>query len=282
MRKHIFLAGWEVQLNGDQDCDNFIATQITTQEVVQHIYYGLELVFENDRLVQAFDYEQGDKEERELGEDEIGLPYPDYEPNRLADLRHSPDGLHQIGGEIPDGFTLPEGNWPVPFQYLGYISNRDENFSWLPCTIHLACPIYLEVGYVFLDYSNELAPTVINREDVEQAGNPYNGLGSDLDIVFEAETCELVEVDEPGSGPGHTGIPFWIHYPDIPMCPRSGKRMKFLCQLGGGAKVARSNAMPDSRGHRPHPDQLTFWGDGELFVFFEPTARTACYFIRCT
>jgi hypothetical protein len=37
MKKRVFLAGWDVRLNGDIQCDNYIATQITTEEVVQNL-----------------------------------------------------------------------------------------------------------------------------------------------------------------------------------------------------------------------------------------------------
>jgi hypothetical protein len=30
----------------------------------------------------------------------------------------------------------------------------------------------------------------------------------------------------------------------------------------------------------PYLDHLHYWGDGNLYVFFEPTAKTACLFIQ--
>jgi hypothetical protein len=55
MTKTIFLAGWEVHLNGDEQCENFIATQVTNKATVDSLCYGIELVFENNKLTKAYD-----------------------------------------------------------------------------------------------------------------------------------------------------------------------------------------------------------------------------------
>ena len=54
MTKSVFLAGWEVHLNGDQQCENFISTQITNKRTVETLYSGIELVFENDKLIRNY------------------------------------------------------------------------------------------------------------------------------------------------------------------------------------------------------------------------------------
>ena len=280
--KSIFLAGWEVYLNGDQQCENFIATQITNKKTVETLYSGIELVFENDKLIRAYDYEEGDRQDRELKADEIGLQYKEFEENRLLQLVENQNGLHQLGGEIPRDFQLPENNCVVPFQYLGFIDNRDNNFSWLPYRVHLTCPIYLNIGNVFLDYSNPNNPTIINREEIENADTSYDAdLNPNSEIVFNEMKFSFVEEDE-FSVEGHSGLPNWIQYPDIPMCPKSGKRMKFLCQLNGGVTAKRTNVEPKDEWYRHYYEELNFWGDGDLFVFFEPTSKAACYFIQNT
>lgn len=280
--KSIFLAGWEVHLNGDQQCENFMATQISSKGIVETLYSGIELVFENDKLVKAFDYEEGNKKERELKVDEIGLEFKEFEENKILQLVEDDDGLHQLGGEIPNDFQLPENNCIVPFQYLGFIDNQDKNFTWLPFKLNLTCPIYLNIGNLFLDYSIPNKPTIINREEVENADTSYeDDLNQTSEIVFNEMKFSFVE-DEEFSGIGHSGLPNWIQYPDIPMCPKSGKRMKFLCQLNGGVTAKRTNVEPKDEWYRHYYEELNFWGDGDLFVFFEPTSKVACYFIQNT
>lgn len=280
--KSVFLAGWEVHLNGDQQCENFIATQITNKATVETLYSGIELVFENDKLIRAYDYEEGSRKVRELKADEIGLEYKEFEENRILQLVEDENGIHQLGGEIPNDFQLPENNCVVPFQYLGFIDNRDKNFSWLPFKVHLICPIYLNIDNIFLDYSNPNNPKIINRDEVEKADTSYDDdLNQTSEIVFNEMKFSFVEEEE-FSGTGHSGLPNWIQYPDIPMCPKSGKRMKFLCQLNGGVTAKRTNVEPKDEWYRHYYEELNFWGDGDLFVFFEPSSKVACYFIQNT
>lgn len=284
MTKSIFLAGWEVNLNGDQQCENFIATQITNKATVEKLYIGIELVFENDKLIKAYDYKKGSRKERKLKADELGLDYKRFEENKILQLVEDEDGIHQLGGEIPIGFQLPENNCVVPFQYLGFIDNNDKNFNWLPFRVNLTCPIYLSIGNVFLDYYSPNKPTIINRKDVEDADILYeDGLNLDRnsEIVFNEMRFSFVEQEE-FSETGHSGLPNWIQYPEIPMCPKSGKRMKFLCQLNRGVTVKRTNVQPSDEWYRHYCEELNFWGDGDLFVFFEPTSKVACYFIQNT
>lgn len=177
---------------------------------------------------------------------------------------------------------MPDNKCVVPFQYLGYIDNQDKNFSWLPFKIHLTCPIYLNIGNVFLDYTNQNKPTIINREEVKNADTSYDDdLNQNSEIVFNEMKISFIE-DVEFSVTGHSGIPNWIQYPDIPICPKSKKRMKFLCQLNGGVTAKRTNVEPKDEWYRHYYEELNFWGDGDLFVFFEPTSKVACYFIQNT
>jgi hypothetical protein len=54
-------------------CENFIATQITNKETVERLYSGIALVYENDKLIGAYDYREGNKKERNLKTEEFGL-----------------------------------------------------------------------------------------------------------------------------------------------------------------------------------------------------------------
>lgn len=279
--KRIYLAGWEVQFNGDQQCHNFIATQITNKATVLKVDHGIELVFENEKLKKAFDHEEGDIDERELSGDEIGFQYVEYPENRLYSLALDQNGLHQLGGELPEDFNFPENDCAVPFQYLGFINNEDRLFNWLPFKLHLTCPVYLNIHNVFLDYSVPNNPILLNREEVENVDTAYEELKKDSEIVFYPGKFSCVDYDE-FSQTGNSGIPLWIQYPAIPMCPKSGKRMKFVCQLNGGVSALRTNVIPSTENYRHYFEELNFWGDGNLFVFFEPTSKVACYFIQNT
>lgn len=275
--RRVYLSGWDVHLNGDQHCEDFIATQITTKEIFRRASLGLELIFENDKLINAIDYEDGEKKkERKLQDDEVGLVFQQFPLNRVYQFEESRRGKHQLGGNVPKGFILPQCNTVVPFQYLGHIDDRVEPFKWLPFKLHLTAPIYLNVMNVYLHYEDPMRPVVINVEDLEGADTSYDELNRETEIVFESARFNFVEDVEFGGN--CAGIPQWIQGSDIPRCPKSGNRMKFVCQLHGGVGVKRSN-VDDANGYFT---EMNFWGDGDLFVFFEPASKVACYFIQNT
>ncbi|MBO0933791.1 hypothetical protein [Fibrella aquatilis] len=282
MTKKLFLAGWEVHLNGDEQCQRFLQTQVTTEAVVHSDFGGLELVFTDEKLTQAFNWNYSKKSEKPLKSDELGLLIPTLTPNPLLYAVEDPDGVHQLGGELPAGFALPFSSCVVPFQYLGFISDRDPNFAWLPFTIHLTCPIYLDIDKVFLDYADPLKPVLLNREAVEAVGTAYDeDLDEDTEIVYNTEKFNF-SLQTGYSGSNQAGIPSWLQFPTIPVCPKSGKTMKFLCQLTTGPEANRTNVNAKNESFTRYYDCMNFWGDGSLYVFVEPTARTACYLIQNT
>lgn len=226
--KRIYLAGTEVILNGNRDCENFIATQITNKATVESIDYGLELVFEHDKLIEAYKYEYGEKQKLSLSGREKGLQYQEFKENKILQMMEDQNGPHQLGGEPPVKFEFPDNDCIVPFQYLGFLSDTDPHFNWLPFTLLLTCPIYLNIGKVFLDYSNPYKPVIINRAEVEKADTSFaEDLNRDSEIVFNAMRFSLSEARS-FEEPGHSGIPCWIQNPEIPVCPKTGNRMKFL------------------------------------------------------
>lgn len=281
--KNIYLLGWEVHLNGDEQCLHFIATQATDKDSILQSDMNLELVFENDRLARVYEYKDGQATMRPLQPDEAGMPYPEgIETNQQYRLEPSIDGPHQMGGELPTDFQFPEHQCAVSFQYLGYISDKAAEFRWLPFTLHLACPIYLNFDYMFLDYTDALHPVLLNKEAVERVGTCFEAdLHPHSEIVFEAMPFQFIPIHSEG-GMGHAGIPNWMQFPKIPVCPKSGERMRFVCQLNHGVKTQRSNLTAVNTRMNEYYSALIFGGDGDLYVFFEPTSRVACYFIQST
>jgi hypothetical protein len=105
----------------------------------------------------------------------------------------------------------------------------------------------------------------------------------ETEIIFNAVRFNAKEIDCYGYGLGAAGVPKWIQHPDIPRCPNTNKTMKFLCQLQGkGVTANRTNVTPKDEYYRSYYEELNFWGDGDLFVFFEPESKIACYFIQNT
>jgi hypothetical protein len=192
------------------------------------------------------------------------------------------NGKHQIGGDKPKDLTIPENEFMTDFQYLGYINNEDEVFSWLPFKTHLICPIYLDIDKVFLDYSNPNAPSIISPKDTASVTSAYDDLDRNSIIIYEAIKISVKPVNEIDDMNciGVTGSPEWLQDEDVPLCPKSGKPMRFLCELMsfGEIKTRTTNIVSS------YPDfgHMTFWGDGNLYIFIEPSQKTICYFIQNT
>lgn len=88
------------------------------------------------------------------------------------------------------------------------------------------------------------------------------------------------------AGIGHTAVPNWIQYPDIPTCPKSNKTMKLLCQLTydgvDDIKTKLTNVKPEDEWYKQYFENMNFWGDGDLYIFFEPESKVMCFIIQHT
>jgi hypothetical protein len=200
----------------------------------------------------------------------------------LYEFKRDENGKHQIGGDTPTDFKMPFSKFMTEFQYLGFIDNSDEIFSWLPFKLHLICPIYLDIETVFLDYTDHLSPILLSPEDSESVTSAYDDLDRNSMIVYESVKVKLEQVDiiDDFNCIGTAGKPAWLQHSNIPTCPKSGRQMKFLCTLMsfGDIKTKSTNIVSTY----PDFNQMTFWGDGNLYVFIEPKEKTVCYFIQNT
>lgn len=284
MKQEIYLKDWhKIPFNGNQEYEKFVKTQITDKETLENSFNGYKLIFENGKLIKIFDYEDGEYTEKELSENEIGLKLPKYGLNKFYKIVEDELGFHQLGGEVPEGFQIPENDCIVPFQYLGYFDNKDKNFDWIKFRLHLICPIFLNIGMVYIDYTNPNKPVIINRKEVEKADTAYDDdLNKSSEIVFNSIKFSVTEAKTDTSSIGYCGIPEWIQHPQIPLCPKSNKIMKFVCQLEGGVTANRTNVNPKRESWRDFYEVLNFWCGGKLFVFLEPDTKVACYFMQCT
>lgn len=282
--KHIYLAGWEAEFNGDEQCQKFIETQIVDKKTAHTIYFSIELIFKNNKLAKSYDYEEGTKTERKLSDNEKGLAYIDLEPHQIFQIVKSRPSQSFLGGEIPENFTIPKFKFNAPFQYLGKFSKLDEAFNWLPFDLHLVAPIYLNFDKVFVDYSDPLNPKIIDIEELRETDNSYDSLKPNSEIVYKKMFITTQKSNDYGYGEGHTGVPSWIQYPDIPTCPKSKKTMRFLSQLksNDAVKTKRTNINPEDEWEKQYFDHMNFWGDGDLYIFFEPESKVACFIIQNT
>lgn len=282
--KHLYLAGWELEINGDEQCYKFIQTQAIDAETAKRIDVGLELVFTNNRLSAVFELEDGEKSARPLSPEEEQFEYVAATPHQMYEMVEVAESESYLGGETPADFHLPKFDFTAPFQYLGKLSKSDQAFNWLPFDLHLTAPVYLDFNPLFIDYSDPMRPQVMDVPQLQKTGSAFEDLQPDTEVVFKKVPFKTQPPVPLMRYLGHTGVPNWIQYPEIPTCPKSNKTMRFVCQLGsdGDVTTTRTNIELRNLSQQRYFDHLNFWSDGELFVFFEPESSVACFFIQNT
>lgn len=195
------------------------------------------------------------------------------------------NGKYQIGGIVPEEFKIPSNQFPAGFQYLGFIDNSDPLFNWLPFKTHLIHPIYTNEYFVYPDYSNPNIPTIIEQQNTEASTTAFDEIDKNSKIIFEGIRVSAEKknkIDEFDSI-AICGTTKWLQESETPIYPKSGKPMKFLCQLGSfsGIKSTYTNIAP-IKGMEEYFENLNFWCDGNLYIFFEPETKTMCYSMQNT
>ncbi|WP_235299817.1 hypothetical protein [Portibacter marinus] len=139
---------------------------------------------------------------------------------------------------------------------------------------------------MFLDYTNPSAPKLFNTDDIEDCGSAYKDLKEDDSIVFESLSVSMEDIkrSQEEDRIGNIGSPIWIQDQRIPICPKTGKKMKFLIMLDTNDKVQfkRSTVNITEESMRRYLESFNFWCDGCLFIFYEPDSKMAAYYIQNT
>ena len=198
-------------------------------------------------------------------------------------------GLHQLGGDIPLNFKIPESEFLGGFQYLGFINNSDKYFDWLPFPLHLICPIFTDFDYIFLDYEKPNEQQLIYPTDSADITSAYDELTKDSYVIYNKANFSVIPFeglndDNEFEVVAIAGKPNWIQSSESPSCPKSNKKMQFVCQLmsNGPITAKEKNFRSEDSYYEKIYSELNFWCDGDLKIFFEPTSKVACYFIQNT
>ncbi len=279
-----YLVGWEVNLDGKEHCKSFIETQLTNKETAENRFSHIILTYNDDDFLESAISKDQDGNNKELIIKDDQIKYEDLRINKLLGFEKNENGENWIGGVLPSDFLIPKNSCPGSFQYLGKLSHKSNAFNWLPFDINLICPIYLDLDKIWLDYAEPNAPKILNLEEVNALTTAYDDLKSDSFIEYKQVHFSTNENNEIGFGIGFTGIPNWIQYPDIPRCPKTQKTMRFLCQLQSNDDIQtnKTNIKTVDDWYKKYFEKMNFWGDGDLFVFFEPESKIACYMIQNT
>ncbi|MFT5770776.1 MAG: hypothetical protein ACI9ZX_000161 [Algoriphagus sp.] len=287
MTKSVYLVGSEAVFNGDPQSLRFLETQTVAEKVALANSEGIELVFEKGILVKKYQLMYEEKYELELKQQEIGFKLPfEPKPHPIYVIEKSETTSESyLGGEIPDGFTIPKFNRKPSFQFLGTLSNTTEGLEWLPFDLLLTVPLYGHFDPLFLDYSDPLSPKVINEEHYLSSDYDDEFVKHDSDLVYEKAfitTQPSDEIPEFEENIGIAGVPVWIQNPAIPVCPISGRTMKFVCQLNYGLDIPLKSSSFSTESGGAYIEKMNFGIDGDLYLFIEPETKVVCVIIQHT
>ena len=201
-------------------------------------------------------------------------------------------GLHEFGGEVPNGFEIPENEFLGGFQYLGKISKKDKFLEWLPFDLNLICPIFTDFDAVYLDYTTPTKPLIIYPANTYEITSAYQELRTDSKIVYKQSKFSLKDIkgineDNEFEIFGIAGKP-QPYFEDepvlIPRCPKTNKKMKFVAQLFSNDHIeieSKNFSCPDEYEENLFRT-LNFWCDGSLLIFIEPSSKVIHYSISNT
>jgi hypothetical protein len=217
----------------------------------------------------------------------MNLIRSNFKKEKMYKFEFDETGKHKLGGAIPSTFMLPKNEFKANFQYIGLINNSDKIFNWLPFDLHLICPIYLDFEQIYLDYENPNQPKLVYPNNTSKIGSAHKTLDLDSKIIFEEKNFCLTEfegVTEENEFDiiGVAGKPNWVQEEFIARCPKTNKKMKFVCQITSWSqlKTKFTNVVCEDEYEQEQFQRLNFCCDGDLCVYMRPESKTVCYFIQ--
>jgi hypothetical protein len=284
--KIIYLSGFENPFQDRNHLTNFIVSQrIIKKFANQNLVTNSKLTFEDNKLTKYEYISEGVVTHiLELNPEIIGMPLPNSKEQSPSIIEFSENGWHTMGGKYPENFHEPDHNGIMPLVYVAKISNKDPMFTWLPFDLNVAFPIYAHVGAMYFDYSNPEKPIIINAHEFNAEHSNYEPHISKNSIIeFESAKFNFVHsnsiINEDGSCFGHAGMPSFSQTNPLPVNPKSGQLMPFVCQLFSGVKMKNCDIIVKEEYYKKDLQALNFWSDAWLAIYFEPDTKVMCALI---
>jgi len=277
-----YLAGYEVSFENVEEAKRFLQTHAVDRkgfEFLKAVNFALELKTTEEGKIACFGYEPGGYVEKKA--DDIRLPDIEWQEHSLFFLKKSLRGRHVVGGEKPPGLELPDHpDLKTSFQYIGCIEGTDPYFQWMKIPkLHILFPVYECNFGIYLDWNEPNRPIILNPQTFNAAWWDESVAGYE-NVVFESTRYSSTgEVDmKPFENAGTPddilvcGVPIWIQYPEIPVCPKTGETMRYVCAINSDHEIrikagCQTKALPFS-------DEYLCFGDyGKLYVFYHPDSK---------
>ena len=277
-----YLAGCEVYFDDPEQTQRFLQTHAVDYagfEFFKTVNFALELIRTEKGSITCLKHSVGRYVEKKA--DNVRLPDIEWQEHKLFFLIKDRHGRHILGVEKPASLELPRHpKLKTCFQYIGCIDGTDPYFDWLNTPkLDILFPVYECNFGIYLDWSAPNRPVILNPETFDPSWWEETMKGHD-NVVFEStKYSSTSEVDlkpfEDAATPDHIlvcGVPIWIQYPEIPVCPRTNETMKYVCAVNSDSEI---KIKPDSQiKNLPFSNEYLCFGDyGKLFVFYHPDSK---------
>lgn len=273
-----YIAGWEIDFDNPEELKKILLTQGIDKngfEFFKSVQTATEIFLKNNSIVKVTKHSDSDTETKKI---KVNLPLTDWVDRELFFLTKDLNGKHKIGGVCPTDFKLPEHDrLKTPFIFIGSIDTTDKRFDWINLPrLDIAYPLY-ECNYgVFLDYSNPQNPEIINPDTFDDSWYDTSTRGL-YKVIFQEQRYSVRtdftdKINEDILGNNLVcGVPLWYQAPDIPICPKSGEVMQFVCTINSDSSIK----LIDKTGieNLPFSDYLIFGDYGHLYVFYQPDSK---------
>jgi len=273
-----YIAGWEIDFENPDELKKILLTQGFDKngfEFFKSVQTATEIEIKNDNIVKVIKHSETDTETEKI---KVKLPITNWVDRELFFLTKDQNGKHKIGGDCPTDFKLPSHDkLKTSFIYIGSIDTNDKRFNWINLPrLDIAFPIYECNFGVFLDYSNVLNPEIINPDTFGDSWFDDSIKGVDKITFKEQKYSVKTQIDSNDYNNNQDsnllcGVPLWIQAPDIPICPKTGEVMSFVCTINSDSSIDLK--YKSGIENLPFGDYLIFGDHGNLFVFFHPGSK---------
>lgn len=169
-------------------------------------------------------------QEIHVSKSESEIELPEIETKELLDIDKGEKGNSYLGGDCPVNFARPQIIEEVYANYIGMLSNRDSQLSWLPFEFHIIHPLKISCDRIYYDYSNPMEPKVIDNSKIS-IYSTYDNIDLNKSSLFPRTPIIYRKRNGETIGIGEINIPEVQFHFDLPKCPISQQAMQYVTSL---------------------------------------------------
>jgi len=289
--KESYFSSFIFEIEDSEEMHQILAQTRIDKPTAENMHGAMKVIYKNEVADELILIEEGDYVDTEkVRYKNKPISYRDYSINVHKNLIEDKNGIHQLGGSPSEGFRMPDYNTGTPYIYLGKLNSTEElSLAWCKMDwIHLVCPIYAAIEIIYFDYTKPSEPKLLVPDHVDKMPKEHKAFNAKDKVIFYALAASFkkpnVSQYDEKLVLGNIGAPTWIQEELIPKCPRSGKAMKFLLSIETttSVKLASSTLDINNEHAKLFYDETLNFGDGALYIFYEPDSKIMAYYIQNT